>query len=206
VGETDISANSLVTLLTIVAGVAAAATLILYVAVEILIPIRRRHRLRHPCSAEFLIVDKDQGLLDHAIQDDVEHRTKELVLSANSVYCVEIIYKPRLEYFESKIAFGCESDSPEKPYAFERFNRYIEKGKARWIPGCDLEDSLTRKKLYIARRDEPRNVGSEFIVGFKVQTRGVGTFPMNLYFITNEIEGKATLQGRRKGAIPDALL
>ena len=153
----------------------------------------RRWRLRHPCEVDFLILPRDQGSHAYAIQDNKEHRVKELILPPNGVFEIEIIYLPKLPFFESKVAFGCEKVDPGKPYAIERFNRFIESGKSHWVPGHDPEDALTRTKMYWAKREEHRPIGTGIILGFKLKTKNVGTYPMILAFVTDEVEGSAML-------------
>jgi hypothetical protein len=183
----------------VVGGIAASVTLIAYLYIEVVKPAWRRHRLQHPCHVWFNIKGTYDGGVPYIAGDGKPHHLKELVLPPNYETEIEIIYLPKLAYFEFSIAFGCElSDDDGKPHAFECFNRFTipGKGKSHWIPGVDDGHSLNRHKFYTIIRNAPRNTGTHFIVGFKFRTEKVGVFPMKLYFMTNEVEGEADLTVR----------
>jgi len=183
----------------ILGGLAATVTLAAYLFIELVKPAWRRHQLRHPCHVYFNIMRPNEGDVPYVQREGKSHHLKELVLPPNYETEIELIYLPKLAFFESEIAFGCEIDNPDgKPYAFECFHRFAMpgKGKAHWIPGVDEGHTLTRHKFYSITRNKPRNTGTHFIVGFKFRTEKVGVFPMKLYFLTNEIEGSADLTVR----------
>jgi hypothetical protein len=183
----------------IAGGIAATVTLAAYIFVEVAKPAWRRCRLRHPCHVYFNIMRPNEGEVPYVQRDGKSHHLKELVLPPNCEVEIELIYLPKLEFFEAEISFGCEIDDPDgKPYAFECFNRFAMpgKGKGQWIPGVDEGHSLTRHKFYHIVRNRPRNTGTHRIVGVKFRTEKVGVFPMKLYFLTNEVEGEADLTVR----------
>jgi hypothetical protein len=177
----------------IIGGVMATLTLATYVFIEIVKPAWRRNRLRHPCNAYFSIMPATEGRIEYAVQDDRGHHVSELVLPPRSEISVELVYIPKLPFYEAKLAFGCEGDVDGKPYAFECFDRFTIKGQAHWIPERDQGHSLTRQKFYQIIRHEHRNVGTHFVIGFKLRTEKPGTFPMKMFFMTDEVEGSADL-------------
>jgi hypothetical protein len=181
--------------LSIVAGVASVAMIGLYLFIEVGRPWWRRRVMQHPCNVWFNIMGPKEGKIAYAIQDDRPHHVKELVLPSNSEIEIELIYTPKLAFHEASIAFGCESDLEGKPYAIECFNRFVleGKGKSQWIPGKDEGHTINRHKFYWIVRNQVRNVGSHFIVGYKFKTESVGIFPMKVYFLTDEVEGSADL-------------
>lgn len=185
----------------VAAALLAAGTFVAYGCVEMLWPIIRRYRLRHPCHVYFNIMRPDEGEVPYVQRDGKSHHLKELTLPPNCEVEIELIYLPKLEYFESEIMFGCETgqSSPDgKPYAFECFHRFNMPGKGKdlWIPGVDEGHSITRHKFYQIVRNRPRNVGTHRIIGFKFRTEKVGVWPMKLYFIMPELEGSADLTVR----------
>jgi len=183
----------------ILGGIAAATTLVAYLFIEFVKPRWRRYRLRHPCHVYFNIMRPDEGEVPYVQRDGKSHHLKELTLPPNCEVEIELIYLPKLEYFESEIMFGCEVENPDgKPYAFECFHRFNMpgKGKDHWIPGVDEGHSITRHKFYQIVRNRPRNTGTHRIVGFKFRTEKVGIWPMKLYFIMPELEGSADLTVR----------
>ena len=177
----------------IVGGVAATITLAAYLLIEVVKPWMRRRRMKHPCEANFNIISRSEGEITYAIQEDRGHQVKELVLPSQSEIPIEVIYLPKVAFFEESIAFGCEGEIEGKPYAIECFNRYTLMGKSQWIPGVDEGHTLNRHKFYQIVRKKPRNLGTHVLVGFKLKTENVGVFPMRLYFITDEVEGSADL-------------
>lgn len=177
----------------ILGGVAATATLLAYLIIEVARPSWRRHRLKHPCDVYFNVIGRKEGEITYAIQDDRTHHVKELVLPPVSEIDIELIYLPRIPFFEESIAFGCEGDDQGKPYAIECFNRYTIRGKSHWVPGVDDDHSINRHKFYQIVRKRPRNLGTHVGVGFKLKTEKAGVFPAKLYFLTDEIEGRAEL-------------
>jgi hypothetical protein len=180
-------------LFAIIGGVAATVTLGAYPFIEVIKPARRRRQSRHPCNVYFSIMPATEGKIDYAIQDERGHHVKELVLSENSETDIELVYIPKLPFYESKIAFGCESGIEGKPYAFECFDRFTIKGETHWIPGRDHGHSLNRQKFYQIVRHEHRNVGTDFVVGFRLKTEKPGLFPMKIFFFTDEVEGSGDL-------------
>jgi hypothetical protein len=183
----------------VAAAVLAASTFVVYGLVEVVGPAIRRYRLRHPCHVYFNIMRPNEGEVSYVQREGKSHHLKELTLPPNSEVEIELIYLPKLEFFESEIMFGCEVESPEgKPYAFECFHRFNMpgKGKDRWIPGFDEGHSLTRHKFYHIVRNRTRNMGTHRIVGLKFRTEKPGIWPMKLYFIMPELEGSADLTVR----------
>jgi hypothetical protein len=177
----------------ILGGIAASATLIAYLIIEVIRPAWRRHVLRYPCHVHFNVIGRHEGEITYAIQDDRTHHTKEIVLPANSEVAIEVIYLPKVPFFEESIAFGCEGKNDGKPYAFEFFNRYTILGKSRFVPGEDDGHVLNRHKFYQIVRKKPRNTGTHVVLGFKLKTEKLGIFSARLYFFTDEVEGRADL-------------
>jgi hypothetical protein len=172
----------------------AGGTLVAYLIIEFVLPAWRRRRLKHPCEVHFNVPGRHEGVeLTYAVQDDRTHHVDELVLPANSEVAIEIIYLPKLPFYESMIAFGCEGNIDDKPYAIECFNRFNIKGKSRWVPGEDDGNKLTRQKYYHIDRNEHRNIGTHRVVGYKLKTGSAGVFETRVFFMTDETEGRATL-------------
>lgn len=178
---------------TIIGAVTSAAVLVLYILAEFLKPAIRHLRLKRPCKTHFPIRSLSQAEIPYVVQDDDMHSVRELVLPARSELEIEIGYWPRLPYYEVLIIFQCEGDPKERPFALERFQRFIKVGKDRWIPGRDDTDKISVADSYEIRRDSARNTGTHFVLGFKIKTRAPGVYPANLYFVTDEVEGRSSL-------------
>ncbi len=172
----------------------------LYCIAEFLLPWVRRLRLRHPCDCSFYVRSIEEGKLDYVIQDDVGHRVEELVLPSNKIVEIEIVYYPKIHFHETELIFGCGGAESEKPYATECVTRFIDVGKSTWVPGVDDGHSRDRHKFYHITRSKSRNVGSCFIVGFKLQTQRAGLYPAHVAWMTDEIEGNTLLRIRVEDA------
>jgi len=177
----------------IAAAILAGLTFTAYVVVEVIGPIIRRWRLKHPCHVYFNIPAPEEGVVDYVRQDTDGHHVKELTLPPNADVEIEIIYRPKLAFREIKFAFGCPLGSEGKPFAYEAFERFTIKGKSHWKPGEDEGHKTNRHKFYQWHRDEMRNTGSFFLLGFKLRTIQTGIWPMKVFFVTDEIEGSADL-------------
>jgi hypothetical protein len=178
------------------AAIFAASGVVLYVLKEIILPWRRKSKLKHPCDVRFVVRGMQHATLNYVVQDDETHRLKELVLPANSIVDVEIGYIPQLPFFLIQMVFGCEGDEHAKPFVLECFDRFTEAGKDRWAPGRDDGHTRDIHKYYHIVRNQARSVGTHYVLGFKIQTRGVGVYPTKVSFITDEIEGEAELMIR----------
>jgi hypothetical protein len=157
-------------------------------------PWLRRKNLSQPVDAYFHIWSLQDGHMPYVVQDDRGHNVQELVLPPNSTQYVEMQYKAKIHFHLDTFIFECRSGPEnERPIAKERVNRFIAVGKNRWIPGQDDTDVINRRGGYHVRVDRPRNVGTWSVLGFELQTKGIGVFEVNLGFIADEIEGNATL-------------
>jgi hypothetical protein len=178
---------------TIIGAIASLLVLALVVWEIVLYPIIRRQRLKRPCRAHFVIRDLARVPLPYVVQDDQTHIVRELVLPSNSMSEIEIGYEPRIPFREVALVFACEGDESARPYAKERFSRFTRIGKNHWMPGADPTDVVDVHNYYHVKRDVPRNTGSHFVTGFKLQTRAAGVYPVVVTFFTDEIEGKVKL-------------
>ena len=153
-------------------------------------PRLKRRKLRHPCEAHFNIQPLHMGDLGYVIQDDDGHKVREIVLPANRLLELEIEYLPRIAYQERSIVFGCEGDEATKPIPTEYIDRLDHRGKSYFVPGQHQGHARNRHGFYHVTWDKPRTPGMTCIIGFKVQTRAVGTYPVTLSFVTDEVLGK----------------
>jgi hypothetical protein len=180
---------------TIIAAVAAVIGVLLLTWIEFIAPAWRRYRLRNPCEVRFVIRGLDHAEMPHLILDDETHIVDELVLPSHSLVEVEIGYIPRLPLFLVQMVVGCEGDINQKPFAVEALARFTEAGKTSFGPGEDGHSRDIHKHWHI-RRETPRSVGTHYVTTLKMQTRGSGVYPLTISFITDEIEGNASLMLR----------
>jgi hypothetical protein len=165
----------------------------LFILVQIIKPALRSWRMKAPCNVHFTILPLQQVKLEHVLQDDLAHHVAELVLPPNSLVEIEIEILPKLSFHEESFSFGCEGADDEKPFAVERFDRLIEIGKNRWLPGQDDDYSFDRHKYFRVSTKKKRSKRSRIQLGLKLQTRTPGVYPANLFFFTDEGTGKASV-------------
>ena len=174
----------------IIAAAVAAAGLLLALHIAFVRPWLRVRKLRRPCDAHFNIQPLLMGDLGYVIQDDEGHKVREIVLPANRLLELEIEYLPRIAYQERSIVFGCEGDEATKPIPTEYIDRLDHRGKSYFVPGQHQGHTRNRHGFYHVTWDKPRTPGMRCIIGFKVHTREVGTYPVTLSFVTDEVLGK----------------
>lgn len=172
------------------AGAMASVLVLGFVVWEwVLYPLQRRIRLRRPCRAHFVIRELERVPLPYVVQDSDMHQVRELVLPANSCVDIEIGYFPSIHFHEVAFIFACEGKEGDRPFAKERFTRFVKVGKSRWVPGTDATDTVDVHNYYHVSRDAPRNIGTHFVTGFRLQTLGAGIYSVTLTFLTDEVEG-----------------
>jgi hypothetical protein len=91
-------------------------------------------------------------------------------------------------FHEVEFIFGCEGHLDEKPFATSLRGQCSEARK--------LETYADVHKFVHVGTNAPRGVGDHYVLGFELQTRGVGQYPAVVSFSTNESSGNAKLQIR----------
>lgn len=175
----------------ILGGIAAAATLCLYILIEFLKPTWRRHRLKRPCDVTFLVPPLREEYCDYAILDDDWHATKEIVLPPDAETHLEIRFVPHVNFVESEFAFGCDSDNnlATKPFALKYVNHFVDRGKKTASPEDDANHYTDRSQYYHIKRIQQRSVGQHFALGLIVRTRAVGIYKAEVWLTTEEMQG-----------------
>lgn len=144
-------------------------------------------KLRSPVRMYFLIPDK-RCELTYVEQDEKEHLVKELVLPSNSEHQVLIWFKPRVNYYEDSIYFGCEGDLNKKPYVVDFSNPFI------------LDNNLQRSyfrdwhQYYHLLTGKNRIKDEVYVTGFIVKTFEEGEYEANIFLHTPSRLGKAKLK------------
>jgi hypothetical protein len=160
---------------------------------QIVRPRIRHYRLKHPCKVYFAIPPLGDTKLEHVLQDDVGHEVAELVLPPNKIVEVELIICPRIGFHDWAISFGCDGSDEDKPIVIERVDRLIKIGKSRWIPGEDDGYAIDRHGYIQIVTNKGRTKGSRIPIGFRLQTKNLGTYLAHIFFFTEERVGEAAL-------------
>ena len=141
----------------VVAAVLSAAVLISYFMVEFMHPWARRRKLKHPCDVSFVIPpQRDSQHCEYAILDDEWHVAKEITVPPHAEIHLELRLVPRLNFTESEFAFGCDSDGnlDKKPFAFEFFSSFVDRGKKVANPDNDEDHYTDRHQYYQIGKDQ----------------------------------------------------
>jgi hypothetical protein len=176
---------------------AAALSVVAYT--QIIRPWRRRRRLRRPFDAYFVITTPGRFRMGYVVQDDKEHYVKELVVPSHSEVSIQIALEPKLSFLQHELYFGCDEGlvDEEKPRATEWFVPFVREGVRRSgkpdeaHPGhyTDYNGFYHVRENYLYTKDAR-------VIGFKLVTRRTGTFPAQIYFVTDDVRGKAELSIR----------
>jgi hypothetical protein len=167
-------------------AVAAGAMLALYVWLEIVRPLWRRHRLKTPCKAHFTIRNPRRSLSGRDVSDGDPHLIKRLVVPANSVVDIELGILPRVEFFALEMVFGCTGGKENRPYIIEQTTSFK---KTAVDDPRQRANYLDINQQFHIKIDRPYNIGSHFVTGLKLKTGPAGLYPVVVSFLTNEIEG-----------------
>jgi hypothetical protein len=151
----------------------------------------RRHRLKKPCRAWFVISAVNQRLLPYAAQTDSEHYVEQLTLAPHSEFEIEILYKATISFVASEIYFGCnEQDNRNletKPLVKSFFSLFVERGVSEESPETHPDNFTDRHKYYHVRRLRNTVRNETYSIGCKLQTREVGVYTFNLCFLSEEV-------------------
>jgi hypothetical protein len=171
---------------------AAAVSLIVYT--QIVRPWKRRRKLKRPFDAYFLITSLGRFPLNYVQQDDREHLVKELVVPPNSEIPIQIVLEPRLSFMEREIYFGCTESLVDKgkPYAAEYFVPFLRKGVRR-KPDAANPGHYTDYNGFYHVRENYLYTKDTRVIGFKLVTRETGTYPAQIYTVTDDARGRADL-------------
>jgi hypothetical protein len=150
-------------------------------------------KLRSPVRMYFLIPDK-RCKLSYANQDNEEHLIEELVLPSNSESQVLIWFKPRVNYYEDSIYFGCKGDLNKKPWVIDFSNPFV------------LDNNLQRSyyrdwhQHYHILTGRSRIKEEVYVSGFVVKTFEEGEYEANVFLHTPSKLGRAKLKITVKNA------
>jgi hypothetical protein len=172
------------------------ATLSLIVCLQIVRPWRRRRKLRRPFDAYFSIPLIDRVALNYVQQDDCEHYVKELVVPPNSKIPIQIVLAPKLSFLEREIYFGCGENvvDSEKPRATESLVPFVVKGvRKSGKPDADHPGHYIDYNGFYHVREDVLYTNDTRVIGFMLVTRATGTYPAQVYTVTDEVRGQADL-------------
>lgn len=157
-------------------------------------PRLRQRALETATKTVFLVPSKTQHDCGYAPQDQDEHILREISLPPNSEAIIDFVTHFNVTFSFSEVGIGFVGDLSKKPYFTRYFNRYVEVGKGREIdPALETTDDFIDKHHYYHHRwpnSRTITAGTVLSMAFKIKTIGEGTFPLHVYFMSNEIIGE----------------
>jgi hypothetical protein len=99
-------------------------TLFAYILKEFISPILHRYRLRKPIELFFLITSVDRHQVSYAIQDEQEHRTKELILPSDCRAYLHLVFRNKIAFTQNHFTLYFDGDRSKTPL--------IEEYHVRW--------------------------------------------------------------------------
>jgi len=144
-------------------------------------PWRRSRRMRRPVDIQFKQGARGDG-----------PTTTELKVPANSTVQLDFRMTPRLHHVQHELILVFDGDPDQKPLPKSVVNTFIKEGSAR------SQDPKTNSSHYIdyddcyhikARVEHTR--GNTYAIGFSVETRGAGRYPVRFMVMTEDGEGRS---------------
>ena len=171
-----------------------------YVIKEFISPSLRRHRLeQRAVDASFCITSRDRYLLKYVQQDDMEHETLDLVMPAhtNDLF-LHILLKVRTEFYQSAVEFGFIGERDKVPIIKNWFHPFVVRGTREKYPDenhpskdPDHYTDYHGRYHIVSQGRRPR--GGVITYGFKIETRGPGSYPFTIEIAANGTSSKTSL-------------
>jgi hypothetical protein len=173
-----------------------AGAFFLLVHIQIIRPWWRRHRLKKPFKAHFLITSFDRFRMGYIAQDNHEHYVDELVVPVNSEVIIQIVLEPKLSFLQHELYFGCDEHlvDKNKPVATEYFVPFVVLGvRKSGKPDSDHPGHYTDYNGFYHVRERYLYSRDVRVIGFKLATNGPGLFAAQIYTVTEDVRGRADL-------------
>lgn len=157
-------------------------TILLIIAwVNIGHPLYRRYRLRKPFRAYFKSLPQAKGL-----------ETTEHAVPANSNVEIDFRLKPTINYVQHELILIFEGDPDQKPLPKAVVNTFIQEGAARnQGPKTNPNHYIDYENSYHIRHQQVRTKGNTYAIGFLVETRGPGRFPVRFETLAEDGLGRS---------------
>jgi hypothetical protein len=100
----------------IIAALFAGASVLLYLITEIAKPLLRYVKLRDPIDFHFVVTKRAWAELSHVIQDDDEHRTKDMVYPSHSpnIY-MQLQFLVKISFRQTHLSVNFSGDQDKCP-------------------------------------------------------------------------------------------
>jgi len=152
-------------------------TLLAYCLREFICPLIRRVKLRHPVRAWFVITSYDRYEVNHAVQDQDEHFTKELVVpAATENLLLPLLLRAKLNFTQYAIEISFQGDRQKKPLIHFWKNPFIQIGQSTKTPNETPGHYVDHHHNYHIDEIRHRPSNQWISYGFNMSTRAA-SFP-----------------------------
>lgn len=161
-----------------IAGLAlSSCILIAIIWINVVRPRLRQRQMKTPFTAYF--------------RTGGNEKLTELHVPANRSIDIQINREPHLHYTEYELIFGFKGPLDKRPYAQTAKNLFIKRGQFKeGSPDTDDRHYIDTKDAYHITQQRKLTKGNTFTIGFTVQTREPGRYPVRLRAITEAGEGR----------------
>lgn len=119
-------------------------------------------------------------------------KSREARVPANSQISIQLRMRPRLHYRQMELLFGFRGDALQRPMPLHVLNSYIKHGKRRTqSPDTNADHYIDHEDFYHIKETSERTYPNVYTLGFLVQTREPGRYPVLLEVMTDCGEAKA---------------
>jgi len=152
------------------------------------------YRRRNPADVYFLIPKESRAKIDYYKQDTEEHYLDQLTPPPNKRFKIQLLIKPKTNFYSTQIFFGCLGDEHIKPEPLAIFNQFI-KGAKEVTPEVSPNHEVDWHRFYhITNWNKSLAKGEPTTLGFILKTKREGEYPFVVFFSTPEGQGKAELK------------
>jgi hypothetical protein len=144
-------------------------------------PWRRSRRMRRPFDLFFQAEPRGGGVL-----------STTLAVPAHSVVQIDFRLVPRLHHVRHEVVLTFGGDPEQKPLPRSAVNTFIKEGAARvQDPKTNANHYIDYDNGYHIKNRVEHTRGNTYALGFSVETRGPGHYPVELLVMTEDGEGRA---------------
>jgi hypothetical protein len=191
----EISRDDVTYYLTIISTILITLTLIAYCIREFVWPWLRRHMLKRPIKAWFVITSKDRFDIKYAVQsEEEEHNTKLLVLPAyTDDLLLHIIWRNKLAFTQYHLVLNFDGNRKSKPLIGYFFHPFVKVGEAVKKPGLSQGHYIDYHDNYHIDEERHRAFHQTITYGFKIGTRDPGRYKLTICVVADGVDGEVSL-------------
>jgi hypothetical protein len=168
-------------------------TVAVYILKEFICPLVHHYRLRNPIDLFFVITSIDRHKVDYAIQDEKEHRTKDLILPSNSKIYLHLVFKNKIAFTQNHFTLYFDGNSTKNPTIQEYYVPFIKEGVKTKSPYTDQSHYIDYHGAYHIDETKHRAKDDYSVYSFNATTRDAGTYQLILELSADGVSSRQSL-------------